>query len=176
MIEDQPAKIVVVHYGDPVVSGFGGPENGRRIGELGKKERANGRQENCGGSGGSSDEAECANKQRGRAQDLEGHARAEPRDQVKSRDKDSTDAAGCGECVHFTGGDSDVLGAGEKANDEGRSYRKRRHGRHENNQAGNGGAKEFARLPEPAENGTLDKQGGQLIDTATSDDDVENRA
>jgi len=38
------------------------------------------------------------------------------------------------------------------------------------------GATEFARLPEPAENGTLGQTGRQLIDPTNNDDDGENRA
>src|SRR3989440_7988351 len=87
VIEDQPAKIVVVHYGDPVVGGFGGPENGGRIGELRKKERANGRQENCGDSGGSSDEARRGQKKRGGPKKIERNLAAPPRGPGKKRGK-----------------------------------------------------------------------------------------
>src|ERR1700741_1777386 len=115
MIQDQPAKVILMHYRDPVIGGFGGPENRGRISELRKKKGANRHQENYGRGGGSSDKAGCANKQGGSAQDLESHSRAKARDKAKSRDQNSCNAAGRGERVHFAGGNSDLFDTGEEA-------------------------------------------------------------
>src|SRR5262249_42360402 len=118
MIQDKPAKIVLMHHGNPVVSGFGSPENGGSKSVVWREERANSRQANCGGGNASGDETGCTYKQGYGAQDLKSHPRAEVRNEIKSGNEDSSDAAGRGERIHFSGGDPDMFRAGEEADNE----------------------------------------------------------